>query len=75
VRAGVEWEEVVRIDGMVKLLLELFRIPYIPVASLAMQERVRLVERVLDLANLQPVGADLHDETTPRRLVTNGASN
>ena len=49
VRAGVEWEEVVRIDGMVKLLLEMFQVPYIPVESLSMQERVRLVERVLEL--------------------------
>ena len=32
VRAGVEWEEVVRIDGMVKLLLEQFDVPYSPVA-------------------------------------------
>lgn len=53
VRAGVEWEEVVRIDGMVKLLLEMFSIPYIPMASLAMQERVRLIERVLALAGLR----------------------
>jgi nicotinamide riboside kinase len=52
VRAGVEWEEVIRIDGMVKLLLEQFDVPYIPVASLSMQERVRLVERVLQLAGL-----------------------
>ncbi len=53
VRAGVAWEEVVRIDGMVKLLLELFAIPYIPLESLSMQERVRCVERVLDLAGLE----------------------
>lgn len=52
VRAGVEWEEVIRIDGMVKLLLEQFDIPYISVATLSMQERVRLVERVLDLAGM-----------------------
>ncbi len=55
VRAGLEWEEVVRIDGMVKLLLEMFDVPYIPVESLSMQERVRLVERVLDLAGLPQV--------------------
>lgn len=54
VRAGLEWEEVIRIDGMVKLLLEMFDVPYIPVESLSMQERVRLVERVLDLAGLEP---------------------
>lgn len=75
VRAGVEWEEVVRIDGMVKLLLELFRIPYIPVASLAMQERVRLMERVLDLAGIQPVERGARDEPVPRRMATNGAAN
>lgn len=55
VRAGLEWEEVVRIDGMVKLLLEVFDVPYIPVESLSMQERVRLVERVLDLAGLAQI--------------------
>jgi nicotinamide riboside kinase len=75
VRAGVEWEEVVRIDGMVKLLLELFRIPYIPVASLAMQERVRLVERILDLAGVQPADAHELGEGSGRRLVGNGATN
>lgn len=53
VRAGLAWEEVVRIDGMVKLLLEMFGVPYIPVESLAMQERVRLLERVLALAGLE----------------------
>ena len=74
VRAGVEWEEVVRIDGMVKLLLELFRIPYIPVASLAMQERVRLIERVLDLTGVQPVDRAPREEPAARRLVTNGAN-
>jgi nicotinamide riboside kinase len=64
VRAGVQWEEVLRIDGMVKLMLEMFGIPYIPVDGLAMQERVRLLERVLDLAGLSPIarsdaGADV----------------
>ncbi|GAB4138199.1 MAG: hypothetical protein Fur0037_03790 [Planctomycetota bacterium] len=53
VRAGLEWEEVVRIDGMVKLLLEMFDVPYIPVEPLSMQERVRLVERVLGLAGFE----------------------
>lgn len=66
VRAGLEWEEVVRIDGMVKLLLEMFAIPYIPVESLSMQERVRLMERVLGLA-----GVEGRDPLMPR--ATNGA--
>ena len=56
VRAGLEWEDVVRIDGMVKLLLEMFSVPYIPVESLSMQECVRLVESVLHLAGVQPHG-------------------
>ncbi|MBM3972478.1 MAG: hypothetical protein FJ301_00030 [Planctomycetes bacterium] len=55
VRAGLDWEEVVRIDGMVKLLLEVFGVPYIPLESLSMQERVRLMERVLDLAGLPQI--------------------
>jgi nicotinamide riboside kinase len=54
VRAGVDWEEVVRIDGMVKLMLELFAIPYVPVDCLPMQERTRLVESVLGLAGMSP---------------------
>ncbi|MCA8981251.1 MAG: ATP-binding protein [Planctomycetes bacterium] len=62
VRAGVEWEEVVRIDGMVKFMLEWFGISYIPVDALSMQERMRLTERVLDLAGL------------PRKLAATPAS-
>jgi nicotinamide riboside kinase len=54
VRAGLQWEEVIRIDGMVKLLLELFAVPYVPVESLAMQERTRLFESVLGLVGLHP---------------------
>jgi hypothetical protein len=47
VRAGVSWESVVRIDGMIKLLLEQHRIDYLPIESVSMQERVRAVEFVL----------------------------
>lgn len=57
VRAGTQWEEVVRIDGMVKFLLEMFAIPYVPVSCLAMQERVRTIERVVSLAGLEPIAA------------------
>jgi nicotinamide riboside kinase len=62
VRAGVQWDEVVRIDGMVKLMLELFAVPYIPVEGLGMQERVRLLERVLALAGLRK-SADIEVES------------
>lgn len=53
VRERSDWEEVLRIDGMVKFLLEFFGVPYIPMASLSMQERQRCMERVLSLAGLK----------------------
>ncbi len=52
VRAGVSWDSVVRIDGMIKLLLEQYRISYLPVESVSMQERVRAVEFVLGRSEL-----------------------
>lgn len=57
VREIPSWDDVLRVDGMVKLLLELFSIPYIQVDCLSMQERVRLTDRVLDLAGLRPIKA------------------
>lgn len=48
VRAGVDWDSVVRIDGMVKLLLEMYNVSYLPIESVSMQERVRAVHFVLD---------------------------
>jgi nicotinamide riboside kinase len=54
VRAGVSWESVLRIDGMVKLMLEQHRVSYLPIESVSMQERVRAVEFVLSRAGLQP---------------------
>ena len=53
VRAGVDWDSVVRIDGMVKLLLEQYRIRYLPIDTPSMQERVRAVEFVLGRLGLQ----------------------
>ncbi len=53
VRAGVDWDSVVRIDGMVKLLLEQYRIRYLPIDTPSMQERVRAVEFVLARLGLQ----------------------
>lgn len=67
VRAGLAWEEVVRIDGMVKFMLEMFSVPYIPVESLSMQERVRLLERVLALAGLEPLPRDPADPANAAR--------
>src|SRR5438270_742595 len=52
VRAGVSWDSVLRIDGMVKLMLEQHRISYLPLESVSMQERVRAVEFVLARCDL-----------------------
>jgi predicted ATPase len=48
VRAGVSWDSVLRIDGMVKLMLEQHRIKYLPVDPVSMQERVRIIEFAVD---------------------------
>jgi nicotinamide riboside kinase len=47
VRETADWEAVIRIDGMIKLLLEQFKIKYLPIQSLSMQERVKAVEFVI----------------------------
>lgn len=52
VRAGVSWDSVLRIDGMVKLMLEQHGISYLPLESVSMQERVRAVEFVLSRSGL-----------------------
>ncbi len=55
VRAGVSWDSVLRIDGMVKLMLEQHRVSYLPIESVSMQERVRAVEFVLARCGLHTV--------------------
>jgi len=52
VRSGVSWDSVLRIDGMVKLMLEQYGITYLPIESVSMQERVRAVEFVLGRCGL-----------------------
>lgn len=58
VRAGVSWDSVIRIDGMVKLLLEQHRIRYLPVESVSMQERVRILEFVVETSRKAEAGND-----------------
>jgi nicotinamide riboside kinase len=64
VRAGVDWDSVVRIDGMIKLMLEQHRISYLPLSAANMQERVRAVEFVLAQAGVKvqaaPTSTRLH---------------
>jgi endogenous inhibitor of DNA gyrase (YacG/DUF329 family) len=49
---GCRGSRCLRIDGMIKLLLEQHRIPYLPIESVSMQERVRAVEFVLSSSRL-----------------------
>ena len=51
----MSWESVLRIDGMIKLLLEMHRVAYLPIESVSMQERVRAVEFTLARAGVKPV--------------------
>jgi nicotinamide riboside kinase len=70
VRAGVSWESVLRIDGMIKLMLEQHRIAYLPLESVSMQERVRGVEFVLGRCGLRPQpgrGNGQSEDGEPRR--------
>jgi nicotinamide riboside kinase len=68
VRAGVDWDSVVRSDGMVKLLLEQFGIPYLPIDTPSMQERVRAVEFVLKRLGLEQ--QQVVEHTLPQKVVT-----
>jgi hypothetical protein len=68
VRAGVSWDSVLRIDGMVKLMLEQHQISYLPLESVSMQERVRAIEFVLDrcgLASVKTAPAERRRPTIP----------
>lgn len=67
VRASVTWDSVLRIDGMIKLMLEQHRIPYLPIDTASMQERVRSVEFVLSrIPGLQRAAAPTVYEGAPR---------
>src|ERR1044071_5280709 len=65
VSAGVSWDAVLRIDGMVKLVLEQHGIAYLPLESVSMQERVRAVEFVLARCGLSAVRQRATESPTP----------
>ena len=65
IRAGVSWDSVLRIDGMVKLMLEQHGIAYLPLESVSMQERVRAVEFVLARCGLSAVRQRATESPTP----------
>ena len=66
VRAGVTWESVLRIDGMIKWALEQYRVPYLPMECALMQERVRTVEFVLKRLGLAAVQPTPVESAAPR---------
>ena len=63
VRERSDWEEVLRIDGMVKLMLEMFAVPYVPVASLSITGDS--LERWLLDAGVEPATEGDRDGATP----------
>lgn len=65
-RAGVAWDSVLRIDGMIKLMLEQYRVSYLPIESVSMQERVRAVEFVLARSGLEAVTSRRPSPALPR---------
>jgi hypothetical protein len=69
VRAGLDWDAVMRIDGMVKLLLEQFRLRYMPIDTPSMQERVRAVEFVLSRLGLEQQQL-VFEHAMPQKVVT-----
>lgn len=48
VRESPTWESVLRIDGMIKLLLEMHDMDYVPISTISMQERARIVDFVIN---------------------------
>jgi len=73
-RASTNWDDLVAIDGMVKFLLEMSGLRYIPIHAQKMQERVRIVEAVLALAD--PRFRDAPEQITlfPETISTNGVA-
>jgi hypothetical protein len=67
VRAGLTWDSVLRIDGMIKFMLEQSRIPYLPIESASMQERARAVDFVLKrAAGLSAITPATNDAGAPK---------
>ena len=47
IREQIDWDELVRIDGAIKFMLEMWGLQYYMIYSASMQERARLVDAVL----------------------------
>jgi nicotinamide riboside kinase len=51
VRETPTWESVIRIDGMLKFLLEFYKVNYLPISAPSMQERAKAVNFLLNRCN------------------------
>jgi nicotinamide riboside kinase len=49
VREKIDWDGIIAIDAMVKLLLEMFEIRYFQINTSSFQERIRIIDSVLSL--------------------------
>jgi len=67
IRETVDWDSIVRIDGMIKFMLEQHGVDYLPIQSLNIQERTRSIEYVINLHLNQHRLGDIEDGTTSTR--------
>jgi len=56
VREQIDWDELMKIDGAIKFMLEMWGLEYFTINSPSMQERVRLVDSVLSKCFLNERG-------------------
>lgn len=52
VRESLNWDEIVRIDAMIKLMLQMFKVPYFDIHAETMQERANLILNILNRINI-----------------------
>ena len=52
VREALNWEGIIAIDAMVKFLLEMFELPYYQINMENMQERIRMIDTVLQFKRM-----------------------
>jgi hypothetical protein len=53
IRETIDWDELIRIDGAIKFMLEMWGLRYFMISTGSMQERARLVDSVLSRFNIR----------------------
>lgn len=51
VRETINWDNIIAIDGSIKMLLEIFGLKYFQISMENMQERIRFIDSILSLKN------------------------